>query len=93
MIAYAQSAEVLARSALDRLNDAILFPLITLLTSVAIVIFLWGAFEFISKAESDEAHTNGKRHMLWGIIGLFVMLTAYTILRLAANTVGAPVPS
>ena len=91
MIAFAQ-ADVVARSFLDRLNEVILFPLITLLLTVALVVFLYGCFLFIAGAGNDEARSRGKRHILWGIIGMLVMLSAYAILGIAANTFGIPVP-
>jgi len=91
MIAYAQGAEAAARSVLERLNDAILFPLITLMMSVAVLVFLWGGFEYIAKADNDTAREEGRRHMFWGIIGLVVMLSAYAILSIAAGTVGISV--
>ena len=92
MIAHAQAVEAAARSVVGRLNDAIIFPLITLMSSVAVVLFLWGAFQFILNAESDEARKTGKRHMFWGVIGLFVMMTAYALLRVAAGSVGLGIP-
>ena len=77
----------------DRLNDAILFPLMTLMMAVAFLVFLWGAFEYVAKAESDEGRDNGRRHMLYGVIGFVVMLSALTILTIAANTFGVYVPN
>jgi uncharacterized membrane protein YbhN (UPF0104 family) len=91
MIAYAQAVAV-AQGFLDRLNDAILFPLITLLMTIALVVFLYGCFEFILNANNDAARTTGKTHILWGIIGMFVMVSAYAILNIAANTFGIVVP-
>jgi len=90
MIVYAVSEEATqaAETLLGRINDVILFPLMTLMTSVAIVFFLWGAFQFIAKAGDESARTTGRRHMMYGVIGLFVMLTAFTILNVAAGTFG-----
>ena len=94
MIAYAAetAARAAAQSVVDRVNDVILFPLMTLMTSVAVVIFLWGAFQFIYNAGDEGARATGKRHMLYGIIGLLVMLSAFTILSIAAGTFGIGVP-
>ena len=92
MLAYAQevtNTAIATDRVLNKVNDVILFPLITLLMSVALVVFLWGGFQFIANAENDVAREQGKKHMFWGIIGLFVMLTAQTILRIAVKTVGA----
>lgn len=92
MIAYAAAADV-ARSFLAKINDAVLFPLITLLMGVALVVFLFGAFEYVQGADNPEARQKGQRHLLFGIIGLFVMVAAFTILSIAANTFGVDVPT
>jgi uncharacterized membrane protein YbhN (UPF0104 family) len=93
MLAYAQDAEELARNFVDRLNQAILFPLITLLLAVALVVFLWGCFQFIAGAASPDVRAQGQRNILWGIIGMVVMVSAYAILSVAANTFGLEIPS
>lgn len=92
MIAFAQGAEFVARGFLERLNQAILFPLITLLLTIALVVFLYGCFLFIAGAGNEEARSRGKRHILWGIVGMLVMVSAYAILNIAANTFGIAVP-
>lgn len=91
MIAHASSHIAEARSLVDRIEDAILFPLVTLLLAVALLVFLWGAFEYVNNAESDEGRRAGQRHMLWGIIGLLIMISALAILRIAAGTFGIDV--
>ena len=91
MIAYAQ-AEAVARGFLDSLNHAILFPLITLLLTIALVVFLYGCFQFIVGAGNEEARSKGKKHILCGIVGMLVMVSAYAILSIVANTFGVSVP-
>ena len=88
MIAFAQTGTDLAHGLVARVNAVILFPLITLLTAVALVYFLWGGFQYVYNAGSDQKRAEGKQHMIWGIIGLLVMLSAYSILSIAANTFG-----
>jgi hypothetical protein len=94
MIAFAaEGAHVTkAKAVVGLLERAILFPLMTLLTSVALLVFLWGMYEYVAHADEDTARSEGKKHMLYGIIGLLVMISAYGILRIAAGTFGVPVP-
>ena len=49
-------------------------PLMTLLFTAALAMFLWGVVDFIRNAENSEAREKGKQRMLWGIIALFVMV-------------------
>lgn len=62
-------------------------PAIGVLVGAALVVFLWGVVEFIQGAESESARTTGKRHMFWGIAGLFIMVAAYAILSLASDSI------
>jgi uncharacterized membrane protein len=50
-------------------------PLMALLFTIALVMFLWGVLEFIKNAENSEEREKGKQKMLWGIIGLFAMVS------------------
>ena len=88
MLAEAQGHVAAAESLLTKINAVIFFPLLTLMVSVALLVFLWGAFEYVKNSDSDEGRAKGARHMLYGVIGLLVMLSAYAILRIAAGTFG-----
>tara|TARA_B100000508_G_scaffold140740_2_gene143159 strand:- start:684 stop:1265 length:582 start_codon:yes stop_codon:yes gene_type:complete len=88
MIAYAQEGTELAHSFVAQINDIILFPLITLLTAIALLVFLWGGFQYVYNSGSEQGREQGRKHILWGIIGLLIMLSAYAILSIAANTFG-----
>ncbi len=92
-VAYAVTAEEIAGPFLRSFEKAILFPLISLLMGIALLMFLWGVFRYISNAEGDEARETGKRHMLFGIIGLIIMTSAVAILTIATNTFGVPPPT
>ncbi len=92
MIAYAAAADV-ARGFVAQLNAIIIFPLITLMMGVALLVFIYGCFEFIMNAGNDAARTQGRKHILWGVIGMVVMVSAYAILNIAAGTFGIYVPN
>jgi uncharacterized membrane protein YgcG len=77
-----------AQCLVDMVNDAILFPLIALMSAIAFLVFLWGAFQYVKNADSDAARAQGQQHMLWGVIGLLVMVSAYAILNIATGTFG-----
>jgi len=95
MIAYAADAAHItaAKSMLAKIESAILFPLMTLMMAVAFFVFLWGAYQFVLNANDDTKRTEGKNHMVYGIIGLLVMLSAMAILSIAAGTFGITVGS
>lgn len=86
-IAHAAAADV-AKTFVDQINEIIIFPLIILLSGIAILVFLWGGFQYVFKASDPAARTQGQKHLLWGVIGLLIMVSAYAILTIAANTFG-----
>ncbi len=71
-----------------RVNEIILYPLISLLMGLALLIFLYGCYEYISHSNESSARETGQMHILWGIVGMFIMLVAYGILGIAAGTFG-----
>ena len=73
---------------LTKINEQIIDPLIVLLFGLALAYFLWGGFEFVRNSDSDEGRDTGRRHMLWGIIGMFIMVAAWGIINLIINTFG-----
>ena len=79
-------------SFVGRINELIINPLVGLLFAVALVIFLWGIVEFFLQANSDLAREKGRSHMLWGIIGMFIMFSVFAIMKIIVNTLGANVP-
>lgn len=77
-----------AAAFVERLNAAIIFPLITLLSAIAFLFFLVGCAQYIMNAANEQAREQGKTHIMYGLIGLFVMVSAWAILTTAANTFG-----
>jgi hypothetical protein len=82
------SSTDLAYSFVQRFNDVILFPTIALLSAIAVLVFMYGSFLYIVRAGDPAARAQGTKHITWGIVGVVVMLSAYTILSIAAGTFG-----
>lgn len=75
---------------LSNVNRMIINPLILLLFALALVYFLYGVFEFIKNGDNEEKKTEGKSHMMWGVIGLTIMMGVWFILGVLLNTLGIP---
>jgi hypothetical protein len=71
-------------------NRVIINPIIVLMFSLALLFFLYGVFEFLSNQENEQKITDGKQHMLYGIIGLTIMMGVFTIMRSILNTLNIP---
>lgn len=81
-------AAVDAATVIGKIKTNILNPLITVGLALALLVFLYGVVEAIRDARSGEGRTTGRQHMLWGIFGLFIMLSAFGIMSLICNTIG-----
>jgi len=90
--AQASDAQVAAQCFVNRINEVILFPLIALLMAVAFLLFLYGAFEYVKNSNNEAARETGRNHLVYGVIGMLVMLSAMAILGIAAGTFGLNVP-
>jgi hypothetical protein len=81
-------ATTLAFEFVQKFNEVILFPTFALLSAVALLIFIFGCFQYVINATDPTARQQGISHITWGIIGLVVMLSAYTIMVLFTSTFG-----
>jgi phosphotransferase system glucose/maltose/N-acetylglucosamine-specific IIC component len=77
-----------AASFVQTFNNVILEPFIYLLMAVAFLVFVWGVVQYVFNAASDGGRETGRRHMIYGLIGLFIMISAWSILSIAAGTFG-----
>jgi len=73
-------------SFISNVNQLIINPLIIFLFALAVVYFFYGVFEFISNGEDEEKKTTGKSHMIWGIVGIVIMMGVFTILNMIMKT-------
>lgn len=88
-IAHAAVPEAV-QSFMGRVNTYIFNPLVGLLFAVAMAYFIWGVLVFIMNSDNDTERATGQRHMLWGIIGMFIMVAVYGIINIITGTFGLP---
>lgn len=62
---------------------------IPVISGLTLLTFFWGLAKFIMAVGGDEkAVAEGKNLMIWGILGLFVMLTIWGILHFLTDQFG-----
>ncbi len=71
-----------------RVNEFVLNPLIIMMFAVALLFFLYGVVEFIMNSDKSDERELGKNHIIWGVVGMFIMFSVYAILRMIENTFG-----
>lgn len=68
-----------------KINQTILNPIIGVMFAIALVVFLYGVVEFIAGTDNEEKRSAGRKHMIWGIVGLFIMVAVFGLMHLLAN--------
>lgn len=77
---------------LAKINKEILNPIVFLLFFAASIYFVLGVIQFISNADNDEERTKGKSNIVWGIVGMTIMVSAYAILGIITNSFSVSMP-
>ncbi len=89
--AFAQSASAQINSVQDASKFFIDFVnniAVPIVFALAFIVFIWGVFYyFIAGAANDEKRDTGKQFMLYGIIGFFVMISVWGLVRILTGTV------
>jgi len=88
LIAFAVTAPTDFKALVTLIIDSILTPIVALLFALALVSFLWGVVQFIQKADDPKGREAGRNKMLYGVIGLSVMLSVWALVNILLLTFG-----
>ena len=75
-------------SVISPIVAAVVDPVVELMFAVALIVFVWGVVEMMLKGGDAEARIKGRNHMLGGVIGMLIMVSAWGIVNLISNTLG-----
>lgn len=67
------------------LANALIQGLIPFVIGLAVLSFLWGVFQYMTAKEEDD-QKKARSFMLYGIIGLFVMVSVWGLVNLLGDT-------
>jgi len=62
--------------------------IIPFLGAVAFLVFVWGIARFIKSAGSEKEIKDSKNLIVWGVIGLFVLITIWGIVAFLQSEFG-----
>ena len=77
---------------LKKIDALILNPIIKLAFAVALLVFFWGIFQFIMSETGDTKRKEGQKKIWYGLLGMFIMVSVYGIIRVILGTFGIPAP-
>lgn len=73
----------------DNFIKYIIDPALMVLFTAGFMLFVYGIVEFMyAMAKGGTAGDEGKKHMLWGVIGMVIMSSVWGIIALINNTFG-----
>ena len=75
-VAHAQSVQGIVDTILDFLNS-----IIPILFAIATIVFLWGVILYITSGGDEEKRKEGRSYIIFGLIGLFVMVAIWGIVN------------
>jgi hypothetical protein len=74
-------------SLFNKLADNIINPALLLLFAITVIYFLFGVVMYIAHLDDEKARESGAHHMLWGIIGIAIMVSVYAIINIIQTTI------
>jgi hypothetical protein len=57
------------------------------LVGLAVFLVIWGVFKYITSAGDDTERALAQKLVLWGVIGVFVMISIWGLVNILTNTV------
>lgn len=71
-----------------KISTFILNPLIALMFGIATAYFIYGVVAYIWNPDNEEMREKGRLGMIWGIVGMFIMVAVFGIMRFLISTIG-----
>ena len=59
---------------------------IPLIMALAVVMFIWGVVQYVINSDEEAKKEKGKQFMIWGIIGLTVMVGVWGLVKILGTT-------
>ena len=88
IVAYA-AASMTVGELITKITQDVFNPLIIMMFAIATLIFGWGVVQYIlGGAQSGDKTSKAKTIMIYGIIGMFIMASAWGIVSLLCNFFG-----
>ena len=72
---------------ITKIEANVVNPVLVLLFAVALLVFIWGVFNYIVHADDPTKRAEGGKGIIYGFIGMFIMFSVFGIINLIASTV------
>lgn len=82
------TAEASVATLMKAIDKVIINPLIVLLFALAVVYFLYGLTRYLLSPDNEEIRKSSKSLMIWGVVGMFIMVSVFGIMNILLSTLG-----
>lgn len=73
---------------LERIITYVIDPALRVVFTLGLFLFVWGIIEFLWGVKSGQVSEAGKNHMVYGLVGMLIMVSVYGIIALIVNSFG-----
>jgi hypothetical protein len=80
--------DTLNQPIVQKLFALVINPLVQLIFAGAVFYFLWGVFKYIRAADDPSERAQGGRHIIWSVVGIFIMISVWGIISIIKRTIG-----
>jgi len=87
LVAMAATGVTTITTLIKSAND-IVKSVIPVLMMLAAAVFLWGVVRYLVATGDEEKRKKAKGYIVYGLIGMFILITFYGIIRVVAETLG-----
>ncbi|MEI8123870.1 MAG: hypothetical protein WCG60_01730 [bacterium] len=84
LLSYRSAFASTFKEVVDKIYEKVFSPIISLIIALAVVYFLYAVSKFV-RSDGKERES-GKELLVWGIIGLFVMMSVWGIVGIVRST-------
>lgn len=85
-VASAQGVANDIESLINFFSDLFNSWLIPLMISLALIYLIYAVVRYIQATEDSQGKEERKQQIFWGIVGLFVIITVWSLVAIVANT-------
>lgn len=71
---------------LQRIITYVVDPAIRVVFTLGLFLFFWGIIEFLWGLKEGHVNDEGKKHMVYGLVGMLIMVSVYGIIAFIVNT-------
>lgn len=85
-MAFAVTTKATDAFSLIKILQNIVDAVIPFIIGLGVLVFIYGVFNFVTSAGDEEARAGAKQLIIWGIIGIFVMVSVWGLVNILSGT-------